>query len=124
MQTMWNMRWQDVIELILGVWLAFSPWTLGFSDMEAATWNAVVLGAAIGIFALLEMGLPRIWEEWISLAMGLWLVASPFVLGFSSHAVASWSTLATGVMIAVFAAWAMSLDKEIGKWWDRHVTGH
>ena len=121
---MGTMRWQDWVELALGIWLAISPWVLGFQDMAFATWNAVLLGLAIIVFAAIELRLPKAWEEWVSLVMGLWLVVSPFVPGFHSALAASWNTFAVGILTALFAAWAMSLDKQIGKWWDQHVTGH
>lgn len=121
---MGTMRWQDWFELALGVWLGVSPWALGFTDVGAAHWNAVIAGVAIILYAIVELGVPKAWEEWVSIAIGVWLILSPFALGFYSHAVASWNTVVVGILIVVFAAWAMALDKEIGKWWDKHVTGH
>ncbi len=117
-------RWQDGVELVLGVWLAASPWILGFADMPFAMWNAVILGVAIVVYALVEMGVPRAWEEWISMAMGAWLVMSPFVLNFSANSMASWNAIVVGVLIAVFAAWAMAIGAEIDKWWHDHMMGH
>ena len=119
-----KIRWQDWVEFALGAWLAASPWILGFERVEFAMWNAVILGAAIMIYALVELGIPRAWEEWFSMAMGAWLVVSPFALRFSTDRVASWNTIAVGVLIAVFAAWALALDKEISKWWHDHMMGH
>ncbi len=58
------------------------------------------------------------------MGMGLWLVLSPFVLGFQSAVAASWNTFLAGILTALFAAWAMSLDKRIGVWWQQHVAGH
>ena len=121
---MLNMRWQDWVELVLGAWLAASPWLLGFSGVELAMSNAVILGALIMAYALVELGIPRTWEEWISLVMGAWLVISPFVLGFSGYRVASWNVILVGVLLAVFAAWAMALNKDISRWWHDHVIGH
>ncbi len=58
-----TMRWQDWVELALGMWLVVSPVVLGFEQLPLASWNAVILGAAIIAFALAELGLPKLWEE-------------------------------------------------------------
>lgn len=42
-------RWQDWLNLALGIWLFFSPWMLGFSFDESALWNTLI----VGIHALL-----------------------------------------------------------------------
>ena len=45
-----------ILYLVLGFWLLISPYTLGFADMPAAYWNAVVVGllsavsAAVGLY--------------------------------------------------------------------------
>jgi hypothetical protein len=113
-------RWQDWVELVLGIWLVISPWVVGFADMEAARTNAVILGVAIVVYSLIELGVPKAWEEWVSAAMGLWLVISPFVLNFSQHTAATWNTIAVGVLTLVFALWALSKDFAHRP----HVPGH
>jgi hypothetical protein len=37
--------------------------------------------------------------DWISVALGLWLIASPWVLGFSEHGAALWNAILFGVAI-------------------------
>jgi hypothetical protein len=123
------MRWQDWASLALGAWLAVSPWTLGFSGHDWATWNAVAVGVALTGYAFIEIDLPKPWEEWVNLVLGVWLMASPLVLGFIAEAAAAWNAVFVGVLVIVLAAWAMSLDKEIGRWWHerwwhKNVTGH
>jgi hypothetical protein len=113
-------RWQDWVELLLGVWLIVSPWVVGFADVEVARLNALVLGIAIVAYSLIELGVPKAWEEWVSAAMGLWLVVSPFVLNFSQQAAATWNAIAVGALLLVFALWALVRDYRPH---DR-VTGH
>lgn len=43
--------WEEWSNLILGAWLLVSPWFLGFSTSAAMTWNAVIIGVAILVFA-------------------------------------------------------------------------
>jgi hypothetical protein len=41
--------WANVV---FGVWLIIAPWVLGFSALEGATTNSVVLGIIVGILGL------------------------------------------------------------------------
>jgi hypothetical protein len=115
------MRWQDWAGLILGAWLAISPCVLGFTANDCATWNAVIVGVAIAAYSFIEIEMPKPWEEWVNLVLGVWLIVSPLALGY--QAVPAWNAVFVGVLVVLLAAWAMSLDKEIGKWWHDHVTG-
>ncbi|MBI2291685.1 MAG: SPW repeat protein [Betaproteobacteria bacterium] len=44
-------RWQDWVNMLLGLWLFVSPWPLQYASHEAAAWNAYGLGTAIVAFA-------------------------------------------------------------------------
>ena len=119
------LQWEDWVGIALGAWLIASPWVLGFSSHDAATFNALILGTILMLEELLELGVHEMAEEWIDLVAGLWLMVSPSVLGFSSLTLASVNTITVGLLTVLFAAWAMSpLDKRIGRWWHDHVTGH
>jgi hypothetical protein len=49
-------RWQDWVNLILGLWTIASPWILGLLEGEpAVVWSAWTLGASIVVFAVLAM---------------------------------------------------------------------
>lgn len=37
------------------------------------------------------------WQDWTSLALGIWLVVSPWVLGFSDNGVATWNAILFGL---------------------------
>jgi hypothetical protein len=115
-------RWQEWTSFVLGLWLAVSPWMLGYAEHEAATANAAFLGLALALGSHFEVSLDDSSAEWLNLAAGLWLVAAPFVLGFSAVALAN--AIAVGTLVMALAASALSLDKEIGKWWHRRVAGH
>ena len=77
-------RWQDWANLVLGLWLFISPRVLGYSAETAAAWNAYVIGAGIVVFAFIAARMPKAWEEIINMVLGVWLVLSPFVLGYSA----------------------------------------
>ena len=117
-------RWQEWASFVLGLWLAVSPWTLGYDDVRPATANAAFLGIALALGSHFEASLDESSADWLNLAAGLWLVLAPFFLGFSSATLATANSVAVGTLVMVLAGSALSLDKEIGKWWDRFVAGH
>ena len=43
------------------------------------------------------------WEEWINLVLGVWVAASPWIVGFAGHLTATWVHLLTGIVVAVVA---------------------
>ena len=76
-------HWADAVNAILGVWLVVSPWLLGYQDVSAAMWNASIVGVALIAVAMGAIFVPRAWEEWTECGLAVWLVASPWLLGFS-----------------------------------------
>jgi len=120
-----TLQWEDWLGISLGVWLIVSPWILGFSDQSAATITALVMGCILVLEEFLEVVVHEMTEEWIDLVAGLWLMVSPFALGFASQTVASVNMVAVGLLTVLFAAWALSpFDKVLGRWWHAHVNGH
>jgi SPW repeat-containing protein len=117
-------KWQDWASFALGLWLAVSPWLADYSQHEAATANAAFLGLALALACHFEVSSGELSAEWLNLVAGLWLMAAPFVLGFGSSLVATANSIAVGTFIVVLAASAMSLDKEIGRWWQKRIAGH
>lgn len=103
-------RWQDWIILVFGVWLLCSPWWLQYftdrpyTDQTAASWNSILFGLAIALLAVRTLALPEKWEEWTNLALGLWLVASPWALGFDTYTIAMVNMVVVGGIITLFAA--------------------
>ncbi|NMG46208.1 hypothetical protein GPA22_21030 [Aromatoleum toluvorans] len=110
-------HWQDPVNLILGVWLGVSPWAFSYAMEAAPTWNAVMAGALIAALALFELIKVAAWEEWASVAIGAWLVASPWILGFAGVTAAMGNAVLVGLVVAVLALWALGTDKSIGGWW-------
>jgi SPW repeat-containing protein len=117
-------RWQEWASFVLGLWLAVSPWICGYADdQQAATANAVFVGIALALGSHFEASLDECSAEWLNLLAGMWLVAAPFVLGFSSLGVPTANCVAVGTLVMTLAASALSLDKEIEKWWHKRVAG-
>ena len=115
-------HWQDPLNLILGLWLIASPWVLPYSAETYPTWNAVIIGSLVVLLAVSEFFRLMAWEEWTDVALGVWLMISPWVLGFSDIAMPMWNAVAVGLAVAVLALWALSTDKQIGGGWWHPVT--
>lgn len=107
-------RWQDAVALVLGVWLLFAPFIIGYGSLNGlAAWNSYLVGAAVAIASAWALRVPEAWEESVivlNLVLGFWLVTSPYVLDFSpSKEAAAWNELVVGLLIAADAIWALAV---------------
>ncbi|HXF44490.1 MAG TPA: SPW repeat protein [Burkholderiaceae bacterium] len=110
-------HWQDPVNLVLGAWLIASPWALAHQAETAPTSNAVVLGVLIAAAAIWAMFRVMAWQEWANVVFGLWLIASPWILGFTGVTVALYNAVIVGIIVAALALWALGTDRDIGGWW-------
>ena len=100
-------RWQDWVSLILGIWLFLAPF-FGIGVTEPAAWNAWIFGAIVAVMSAWALARPQIWEEWVNLAVGVWILVSPFVLAFTAQNAATWNHIIVGLIVAIDAVWVMS----------------
>jgi hypothetical protein len=114
-------HWQDPVNGALGAWLILSPWVLGIQDDRVVMANFVVVGLLLMATVLGEILLPSAWEEWAGAALGVWLMASPWILGFTGNALAVQVAIFTGLAAVVLALWVLATDEEYGGWWHRMV---
>ena len=94
----------DLVNVVLGLCLVFAPWALGFTSEMAATRNAWIVGAAIALIALGALFAFREWEEWVKLALGVWAILAPWLLGFATVAAALYAHVIIGLIVGVLAA--------------------
>jgi|HubBroStandDraft_6_1064221.scaffolds.fasta_scaffold713169_2 hypothetical protein len=95
-------QWEDWTSWALGIWLLLSPWTLWFEKDATATHNAVAVGLLIILAELIELSVFRDWEEWINVALGAWLIVSPWGLG-TSDAAAKVNFIVVGGLVLALA---------------------
>jgi len=115
-------HWQDVVSVLVAIWLMASPWVLGFAHTHlAATGNCVMIGAVLFAFEMVELFVPESWEEYSELVMGLWLIGSPWILEFTGVAAAKQNVIAVGVVTCLLALWVLVTDDEFG-WFTRRAT--
>ena len=98
-------RLPDWLNLILAVCLFFSPWVLGYTGERVSAWDAWICAVVIGVVSIAALVNFAEWEEWVSVAVGVWLVISPWVLGFTNLATATWAMVVIGILVAAIAAW-------------------
>jgi hypothetical protein len=111
-------RWQDWTNGILGLWMFLSPWILGFSVSGGiAARTAWLLGAAIIVFAGIAIYLPKVWEEALNIVLGLCLLASPWALSYTEQSRPTTNAVIVGLLVTIFAVWAMLMDTAVQKWW-------
>lgn len=113
------MQWKservcDVLNLILGAILVLSPWIFGFAS-GAQSQNAVISGIVIVILSIAALAAFMEWEEWINLLAGIWVLVSPWVLGFANAATAMWTHVIIGLLVAVIAAVELWLVRRPGR---------
>lgn len=99
-------RWQDWINLILGVWVFLSPF-FGIGAIGVAAWNAWIFGIVVAVVSIWALSQPQMWEEWINMVVGVWLIISPFVLGYTEFTGAMWNHIVVGLVVGGDALWAM-----------------
>jgi SPW repeat-containing protein len=93
----WSASILDIYTLLCGIFLVLAPWLFGFVraagrfDAEVSGYVLIALSAA-GFVAFAD------WEEWLKVAVGIWLIAAPWLLGFA-HTSAMHVSIAIGVIV-------------------------
>jgi SPW repeat-containing protein len=112
--------WEDWVGMTLGVLIGLSPWLAAQQDHQLVMWNAVLVGALVIAISALELsGLQR-WEEGLGVAAGLWLIVSPFALGYADAGMLMYWHLVLGAAVALLGAaelwqdWTLS-DHELAQ---------
>ena len=109
-------RWQDWLVVVLGVLLfitpLLSPLVFGGPVTATAAYTAYVMGVlliAFGLYTLARPGMPTV--EWIQVALGLLLIASPFALGFMGVVGIAYSAWTIGVLVVLLAGSVLLMQR-------------
>lgn len=99
-------KWQresvlDLYNLLLATLLFVSPWLFRLTNSAGRIdlWATAAMIALISLAAIIAY---ENWEEWANLLLGLWLIASPWLLGFA-HTRAMHLGLGMGIVVAFLA---------------------
>ena len=57
--------WAVGVNLLLGIWVAISPWVLQVADRRTVVWNELIVGVAVLVLALWELRTdPELHKHW------------------------------------------------------------
>ena len=91
----------DLYNLLLAALLLVSPWLFRLTN-GSGKMDLWATGAVIALISLAAMIAYKDWEEWANFLLGLWLIASPWLLGFA-HTSAMHFSIGIGIVIAFLA---------------------
>ncbi len=99
-------RWQsesvlDLYNLLLAAVLFVSPWLFKLTNSPGKL-DLWASGAVIALISLGALIAYKDWEEWVNFLLGLWLIVSPWLLGFA-HTRAMHFSIGIGIVVAFLA---------------------
>jgi SPW repeat len=106
----------DVVNLCLGTILFFSPWLFSLS-LGTPRQTAAIAGLLIAVLSIAALAAFALWEEWLNLIVGLWLIASPWLLGFQGSQAMTIDVVIGAVVAALsaFEAWIAYAGERVPK---------
>ena len=109
------------LTLLTAVYVAMSPWLVGYQGSTKLTVNALIMGATIGFLAMsFGCALDRTHGmTWTLPVFGIWLVISPWIYAGGATAGVMWSHVVSGVLVAVLGMYAMYFGMRVRNS-DRH----
>jgi hypothetical protein len=107
-------HWQDPVSAMAGVAILVSPWPAGYAMAQPALANAVIVGALLLTGAILAAVIGHAWAECGIAALGIWLLMSPWVLGFVDAASIRVAVVMGGVVLLLAGA-ALAAEWRAGR---------
>lgn len=99
-------RTQDFLAVVLGVFTALSP--IWVSTNNRAAWTMIVLGLLIAITGLVQMYRPALAATDYAMALfGALLFLAPWVMDYTAHNGAAWTSWVVGLVTVVLAVAAL-----------------
>ncbi|NIR30834.1 MAG: SPW repeat protein [Gammaproteobacteria bacterium] len=99
---------KDWASILLGVWMAISPWPLGLDTgrYPHIVYSCILSGALIAGFAFWAMRAkePEPWREWVVVLLGIWLLIAPNTWDYESIAM-TWNNVLVGLGVMIFGMW-------------------
>ncbi|HEX5415873.1 MAG TPA: SPW repeat protein [Chloroflexota bacterium] len=94
------------LNALAGIWVFFAPFLLGYSLVAPATINDVIVGFIVAVFSGLRFfgAFGAVWLSLINAALGVWLILSPFILGYQGVPLVN--DVILGFIIAILGTWS------------------
>ena len=102
----------DGLTFLTGLYLAVSPWVVGFNRFTTLTANDLVVGIAL---ALLALGFASAYGRthgiaWVAPLVGVWTIIAPWVVSGDGATTATiWSNVVAGIIAGLLGLGAMYL---------------
>ncbi|HET8543376.1 MAG TPA: SPW repeat protein, partial [Pseudolabrys sp.] len=100
------LQWENWCGWLLAIWLCISPGPLKFGDDLTATYVAVLSGIVLICTEMLTISPFRLWEEWINVLVGGWLIAASWLLHLQNPS-AKINFVVVGALVAIFAVYKL-----------------
>ena len=102
--------WEDWVGMVIGVLIGISPWIVEQQDHQAVMWNAALVGVLVLVLAQLEYVSLQRWQETGAIALGLWLIASPFTFGYAEAGPLRYWHFILGAIVVLLSTWELWQD--------------
>jgi SPW repeat len=103
--------WEDWLGMLLGVLIVLSPWfptqishEVVDADRSYVIVNAFTVGIIVFALAQLEYVALQRWQEVAGILLGLWLIASPLLFGYSHDGLLRFYHSTLGSLVLLLAA--------------------
>ncbi len=119
----------SVINILAGLWLIASPWIYAGSRAvqglpggaaPIGAWNSVIVGIVVALFAVIRLssGAATAPLSWVNAALGAWMIAAPWVIGYAGDPVRTWNSVIVGIIVLIMAIISATAGEAVseGEW--------
>ena len=116
-----SIYWQNLVILMIGVWLCFSPWIFGYfakgsTQADVENWNLLLSGTVVIILSVIAIMTSQRWEVWFEMLVAGWLVVSPWLLGFQAQPFGVVNLILAGGILFLMTIWILSKTGRAREW--------
>ncbi len=101
----------NILQAFIGAWLFLSPWILGHHERSGFLWTSMILGAVLIVGSLASAAAASAtttvlvdrhhWWGWTTIAIGAFVLVSPFLFGFWHATSALVNCILVGAALAI-----------------------
>lgn len=116
----------SVINILAGLWLIASPWIYTGSPAvqgmpggaaPIGAWNSVIVGMVVALFAVIRLSSGAVTAplSWVNAALGAWMIAAPWVIGYAADPPRTWNSVIVGIIVLIMAIISASGSETLGE---------
>lgn len=96
----------STVNLLAGLWLLLTPYFMDYASTGLLV-NSIVIGLIIAILAFIIVMMPSKagWLSSINILAGIWLIITPFALGYINMA-PLWDSIIVGLIVVIAGSWS------------------